>query len=61
MTDEELGEIFRAARFPEFQTATDDARDLQEWMTAFRMRAQPDRGRRTVPIADRFKFRDRGC
>ncbi len=40
MTDEELVEIFRAARFPEFQTATDDDVDLQEWVAAFRMRAK---------------------
>jgi hypothetical protein len=40
MTDEELRGIFRAARFPEFQTATDDEVDLQEWVTAFRMRTE---------------------
>jgi hypothetical protein len=40
LTDEDLRAIFRAARFPEFQTATDDAVDLQEWVAAFRMRAR---------------------
>lgn len=40
MTDEDLRAIFQAARFPEFQTATDDAVDLREWVAAFRMRAR---------------------
>jgi len=39
LSDDELRTIFRAARFPEFQSATDDAADLQEWITAFRNRA----------------------
>jgi len=40
MTDDDLRAIFQAARFPEFQTATDDAVDLQEWVAAFRVRAR---------------------
>lgn len=38
--DDDLRAIFRAARFPEFQTATDDAEDLRQWVTTFRMRAR---------------------
>ena len=37
--DADLRDLLRTARFPEFQTATDDEVDLQEWMAAFRSRA----------------------
>jgi hypothetical protein len=40
ITDEELRNLFRAARFPEFQTATSDDRDVQEWVEAFRFRTR---------------------
>ena len=39
LTDDRLRDIFRSARFPEFQTATDDEHDLQQWVGAFRNRA----------------------
>jgi hypothetical protein len=38
--DNELRELFLAARFPEYQTATDDEHDLHEWTVAFRGRAR---------------------
>jgi len=34
-TGDRLRDLFRAARFPEFQTATDDERDLQQWVDVF--------------------------
>ena len=40
LTEDDLRAIFQAARFPEFQTATDDAVDLRQWVAAFRMRAK---------------------
>jgi hypothetical protein len=40
LTDEDVRHLFTAARFPQFQTATDDEHDLQEWTTAFRDRAR---------------------
>jgi hypothetical protein len=40
ISDADLRDLFRAARFPEFQTATDDRADLQEWMDAFRARTR---------------------
>jgi hypothetical protein len=40
ITDEDLRTLFQAARFPEFQSATDDARDLREWIAAFKSRAR---------------------
>jgi hypothetical protein len=39
-TDNQLRDLFSAARFPEFQTATDDERDLQEWIDVFKDRAR---------------------
>jgi hypothetical protein len=38
--DDELERIFAAARFPDFQVATDDAGDLEAWVAAFRHRAR---------------------
>jgi hypothetical protein len=38
--DNELRDLFEAARFPEYQTATDDEQDLREWMAAFRDKAR---------------------
>jgi hypothetical protein len=40
LTDDQLRDLFQSARFPEFQTATDDEQDLREWMTAFKHRAR---------------------
>ncbi|HTM01968.1 MAG TPA: hypothetical protein VL173_00570 [Vicinamibacterales bacterium] len=40
ITDLQLRDLFRAARFPEFQSATDDARDLRAWVAAFHERAR---------------------
>ena len=40
LTDQDLRELFTAARFPQFQTATDDERDLREWMSAFKDRVR---------------------
>jgi hypothetical protein len=40
LSDDELRDLFRAARFPEFQTATGDEHDLREWVAAFRTRAR---------------------
>lgn len=39
LTDDQLRDIFRSARFPEFQTATDDERDLRQWVEVFKNRA----------------------
>jgi hypothetical protein len=38
LADEDVRQIFRDARFPEFHTATDDTRDLDAWTAAFRYR-----------------------
>jgi hypothetical protein len=38
--DDQLRALFRAARFPEYHSATDDRRDLEGWMEAFRDRAR---------------------
>ncbi|MGH6693138.1 MAG: hypothetical protein ACREF4_20925, partial [Gammaproteobacteria bacterium] len=35
---EEIEGVFRDARFPEFHSATDDRRDLEAWVAAFRHR-----------------------
>ena len=40
LTDDQLRDLFRAARFPEFQAATDDARDLREWVDVFKDRVR---------------------
>jgi len=40
LTDEQLRDFFRGARFPEFQTATDDERDLQQWVAVFKDRVR---------------------
>jgi hypothetical protein len=40
ITEEEIREIFQDARFPQFQTATEDEADLQEWVAAFRTRTR---------------------
>ena len=40
LTDGQLRDLFRAARFPEFQTATDDERDLRQWVDVFRDRVR---------------------
>jgi hypothetical protein len=40
LTDDQLRGIFRAARFPEFQTATDDERDMKQWVDAFKSRVR---------------------
>jgi hypothetical protein len=38
LSDEDVRQIFRDARFPEFHAATADARDLDAWTAAFRHR-----------------------
>lgn len=38
LSDDDLRAIFTAARFPEFQSATDDGRDIDAWIDAFRHR-----------------------
>ena len=38
LTDGDLRDLFRAARFAEFQTATDDERDLDQWIGVFKDR-----------------------
>lgn len=38
LSDDQLRDLFRTARFPEFQTATDDARDLEQWVGVFKSR-----------------------
>jgi len=40
LNDEQLRDFFRSARFPEFQTATDDERDLQQWVAVFKDRVR---------------------
>ena len=40
ITDDQLREVFTEARFPEYQTATDDEQDVREWTAAFRNRAR---------------------
>jgi len=40
LTGEQVRDLFRAARFPEFQTATDDERDLQQWVHVFTERVR---------------------
>jgi hypothetical protein len=35
----DIADIFRRARFPEFQVGADDQRDLEAWVAAFRHRA----------------------
>lgn len=40
ITDEQLRELLLAARIPQYYSATDDERDLQAWMDAFRSRAR---------------------
>lgn len=37
--EDEVRELFATARFAEFHSATDDGRDLQAWVAAFRHRA----------------------
>jgi hypothetical protein len=39
VSQEQIEDLFRDARFPEFQSATDDARDLGAWVSAFEHRA----------------------
>ncbi len=40
LTDNQLRDLFGAARFAEFQTATDDERDLRQWITVFKSRVR---------------------
>jgi len=40
VTEEDLRRIFTAARFPEFHSGTDDRRDLDAWVEAFRYRVR---------------------
>jgi hypothetical protein len=40
ITDGQLRELFRRARFPEFQTTTDDEKDLRAWVAAFHDRVR---------------------
>lgn len=40
LDDEQLRDLFSAARFPEFQTATDDGRDLEQWVGVFKDRVR---------------------
>lgn len=39
LTDAEVRALFAGARFPQYQTATDDEKDLEAWTAAFRHRA----------------------
>jgi hypothetical protein len=38
LSDDQVREIFRDARFPQFHSGTDDERDLDAWTAAFRSR-----------------------
>lgn len=38
VSDDDLRQIFREARFPEFHAGTDDERDVEAWLEAFRHR-----------------------
>jgi hypothetical protein len=38
LSREQIEDVFRDARFPELHSATDDARDLEAWVSAFRHR-----------------------
>lgn len=38
ITDDEVRSLFRASRFPEYYSATDDDKDLDAWTAAFRYR-----------------------
>jgi hypothetical protein len=38
ITDDQLRALLRAARFPEFLSSTDDERDLEAWLQAFKTR-----------------------
>jgi hypothetical protein len=40
ITDDQLRELFRSARFAEYQTATDNERDLHEWIEVFKTRTR---------------------
>jgi hypothetical protein len=40
VTEADLRRIFTAARFPEFHSGTDDRRDLDAWVEAFRYRVR---------------------
>jgi len=40
LTDDQIRDLFTAARFAEFQTATDDTRDLRQWVEAFKNRVR---------------------
>ena len=53
ITDDELRDLFTAARFPEYQTATDDEQDVREWTAAFRGRARQIREAGPCPEVQR--------
>jgi hypothetical protein len=40
ISDARVRDLFRAARFAEYQTATDDRRDLDQWVDAFKARVR---------------------
>jgi hypothetical protein len=40
LSREQIEALFRDARFPEFQSATDDERDLEAWVSAFEHRVE---------------------
>jgi hypothetical protein len=40
ISDDQLRSLFRAARFPEYYSATDDDKDLDAWTSAFRYRVE---------------------
>jgi hypothetical protein len=51
LTDDDLRGLFAAARFPQFQTSTDDERDLRAWVRAFRSRLDQIASAGPCPIA----------
>jgi hypothetical protein len=40
VSDDQIREVFAAARFPEFHSGTDDGRDLNAWVSAFKHRVR---------------------
>ena len=49
LSRDQIESLFRNARFPEFQSATDDERDLEAWVSAFAAPGGSDRHGWTVP------------
>ena len=56
LSDADVRDLFDAARFPDYHSATDDSRDLDAWATRVPVTARSDPHRRPVLPLDRARI-----